>query len=483
MPFLDNFRAARWLRLANLLLQALLVLTLVAGLNYVARDHPVRFDFTRSGRYSLSPETLAYLRELPNPVRIVVTTPEDAAPPELRGLLREYEYATESGPARIRVDYLDVDLNRREAEDLHADQAGLILLLCGDNRDSFPIDSLYRPVDPRRREFSGEEALTGGILQVTSAVQKRIYFLVGHGELAPDDVSPKGLSTLRDQLRQRNYQVDALDLSAARRIPADATLLIAVYPKTSYTQFEDEELRQYLRTNAGRLILFLAPGLDPTGLDSLLQDWALVADNDLVCDSGARNITEDGDLIVRDFRPDPITRSLVAAKIALRFGPARTIRIDATRAQGGDGVDARPLALASPTAWGQVNPASRSSATYNPRIDLPPGGLCLAAAAEPVAAPADLPFSVPRGRLVVFGTGDLPDNIRIGQTGVLDLLMGAVNWSVGSEAQLSVPPRPIEQFQLSLSAAELRNLRFSLLFALPGATLLLGLIVYWTRRH
>src|SRR5438552_19177859 len=78
----DSFRAARWLRTLNLLLQALLFLTLFAGLNYLARNHPSRFDLSSRHRYSLSPETLSYLHNLPRPIRIVVTLTEDAENPE-----------------------------------------------------------------------------------------------------------------------------------------------------------------------------------------------------------------------------------------------------------------------------------------------------------------------------------------------------------------------------------------------------------------
>jgi len=295
-------------------------------------------------------------------------------------------------------------------------------------------------------------------------------------------VEPAGLSTARDQLEERDFRVDTLDLASVRAVPADAALLIAAAPKTPYTPYEQEELRQYLRANAGRVILFFAPGLYPTGLESLLEDWGVTVDNDLVCDRSGASMTEDGDLIVRDFRPHPVTDDLIDEKVALRLGPARTVRPDAGRAAS-NGLDVDTLATTAPTAWGEINPAGRVSAAYNPRIDLHPGRLSLAVAAEPVAARDNLPFSVPRGRLVVFGTGDLIDNVRIGEPGALDLLLGAVNWAVDRDSQLNVPPQPIERFQLSLSTTELRNLRFSLLFALPGAALLLGLVVYWTRRH
>ena len=57
-----------------------------------------------------------------------------------------------------------------------------------------------------------------------------------------------------------------------------------------------------------------------------------------------------------------------------------------------------------------------------------------------------------------------------------------VSTRVTRSISLNIPPRPIERFQLSLSAGNLLNLRYTLLLALPAAAALLGLLVYWTRR-
>ena len=498
MSVFENFRTVRWFRTANLLLQAVLFLTLFGGLNYLAesRSWPEdswRYDLTRYRRYSLSPESIAYLRQLSRPVRIIVTRAEDAADPNLRGLLREYVYATEAnrdGP--IGVDYLDVDLNRREIELLNIDQANAVVFLCGSNRATLSMDSLYRYENQERRAFQGEEAITAAILNVSSAGRKKIYFLVGHAELRPDDVDPaRGLSQVRGLLYQRNFDVALLDLSVLPRLPEDASLLIAVEPRTAFSAHEEEVLRHFLAAGDGRLILFLAPGYRH-GLDRLLYDWGVIADDDVIRDSGPDNLTEDGDLMISYFAPThPVTQALLHAsfKARLRVGPARSVRPDQRRAAG-NGLDCVTLAATSTTAWGEVNSAVRSTIAFDPRIDIrplptmdPPDRLGIAVAAERAGARNNLPFSVRSGRLVVFGTGDLIDNARIANEGVFDILLGTVNWAVDRDAQLNIPPRPVERFQLSLSPREHDNLRYSLLFALPAAAALLGLLVYWTRRN
>ena len=130
-----SFRAARWLRTLNLVLQALLFVSLFGGLNYVAKNHPSRFDLTRSRKFSLSPETLSYIQNLPRPVHLVMTLSPDSDNPEARGLIDEYVYATAERPAgKITKELLDVYQNRRRAEELGIDQADILVLLSGDKR-------------------------------------------------------------------------------------------------------------------------------------------------------------------------------------------------------------------------------------------------------------------------------------------------------------------------------------------------------------
>lgn len=492
MPALDSFRAVRWIRTLNLVLQALLFLTFFAGLNHVARNHPWRFDLTRQRRFSLAPETLSYVRNLPRPVEIVVTSAEPGENTEVRGLLEAYVHATgSSGGGRITVRYLDVYQDRRKAEELGLEQPNAVLLRSGDKRRALLIDELYRMKDKERAAFLGEQVLTDAILDVSNSEKKRIYFLVGHGELQPGDTDPaRGLSYLRDQLRVRNFLVDTLELAVNRRVPEDAALLVAVQPQVGYTRAEQEMLRQFLGVNAGRLILLLAPGgpVARLGLDDLLLDWGVLVDDDVVIDPSPQNVAEDLDLIIRAFdAKHPIARGLWDRGLTLRFGPTRTVRADPGRSTAG-GLIVAPVAATSAQAWGEVAytraPAVRDANDIRPMKGVPPeDALSVVTASERVPVRDNLPFSVRGGRLVVFGTGDAVSNRRLGFAGNFDAFLGAVNWTVDRDHQLNVPARPVERFQLALSAAEFMRLRYTLLLGLPGAALLLGLAVHWTRRR
>ncbi len=484
-----SFRTVRWIRTINLVLQAVLFLTLFGGLNYVAKNHPSRFDLTSSRQFSLSPETLSYIRNLERPVRIVVTTSEEETNAEVFGLVSELVHATEGRPGNIVSETLDIYRDRRRSEQLGIDAAGVVVLYSGDKRRVVRINELYGMKEGRRATFRGEQQLTAAILDVASIGRKKVYFIVGHSELRLIDTTPlRGLSAVREELALRNFEIDEIDLSVTRQIPSDAALLVIAAPSSQFSAVEQEMLRQYLSAQAGRLILILAPGGSTSvlGLDDLLLDWGVFVQDDVIVDTGADNVAENGDLMIYAFSEHPITKTLIEQGRKLQLGLTRTVMPDPGRSLG-SGLTTVALAASSKTAWGERDyrnqPFKRDPFDTLPvRLIEPPDRLPVAVASERVGVRDNLPFSVRGGKMVVFGMGDFIANHRFEVAGNRAVFLNAVNWTVDRDLQLSIPPRPIERFQLSISAAEFSRLRYALLLILPGAALLLGMLVYWTRR-
>ncbi len=489
-----SFRTVRWVRTLNLLAQAVLFITLFAGLNTLAVHYAWRFDLTKSHRHSLSPETLSYLKKLDVPVRIVVTLTDDGeneqvsqAYRDVGALLREYGYATENNDkGRVTTEFIDVFQRRRDAEALGIDQSNIVLVMCGDKRRIVKLDDLYDVKDQEKKGFLGEKAFTAAILDVSSPARKKIYFLQGHGEMQLDDVSPgRGLSSLKSELISRNFDVAQFDPSTHRKIPDDAAALVIAGPQGRYTPEEQEMLRQYLSTRAGRLLALLPP-MYPSGLDDLLYEWGLLADDVVIYDNGSAGQNDNGDLILVPTdagATHPTTKKLADYRIPLRFGLSRSIRPDPGRPLDNN-LLVSPLVRSDPaSSWGEHNYRERSAPVFDANVDLKGDVLAVVTASERVTAQGNLPFSVPGGRVIAFGSADWIANARLGVIGNLTLFMSAVDWATDRDVDLSVPIRPISKFQLSLNQDQLRHLRYSLFLLLPGAAALLGTIVYWTRRN
>lgn len=487
-----TFASARRRRTAHLLAQGLLILTLVGGLNFVATRHAWRVDLSRHARHSLSAETRSYLKELAAPVTIVVTFTENAdddnlvqAYRDIRTLLRDYVDASSANPrGPIKVEFIDVFRNRAAAERHGISDPSRVFVFSDGKPREIKLQEIYRIKDGEKVAFTGEQAFTAAILDVTRAEKQKIYFLVGHGEMDPADPSPdRGLSVLKDELLLRNFQVGLVDLPTARALPPDAALLICVGTQGRYSPAEQELLRRHLATQAGRLLLLLNPA-SPHGLDDLLFDWGVQADDVVVIDPGPDGRADTGDLVAYPATdtPHPVVNFLADNKIALRFGPSRVVRADPGRSLD-PGLSVTPLVGASPTAWGERSYRQRGVPTRDETDLLPPPRLSLGTASERVPPKGALPFSVRGGRLVVFGDADWIANQRLAAGGNAMLALSAINWLVDRDTQLNLPPRPIEKFQLTLSSAQLGRLRLALLLALPAAAATLGLLVYWNRRR
>ncbi|CAM2903901.1 GldG family protein [Rariglobus hedericola] len=493
MAKIPTFRSVRWVRTLNLLAQAVLFVTLFAGLNYLAVNYAWRFDLTENRSHSLSPETTAYLKNLSQPVRIIVTLTETSdnadvtqAYRDVSGLLREYVYTTAGNErGKISVEFLDVYQRRRDAEALGIEQPNTIVVLVGNKPRIIQLDELYQVENNEKKAFRGEQIFTSAILELSSPTQKKIYFLTGHGEMSLDDVSAeRGLSGLEAELKARNFAVEPIDLAQSRKIPDDAAVIVIAGPQGRFDAIEEELLRQYLSNRAGRVLALLAPGY-PTGLDNLLFDWGVLVDDVLIYDRSASGQTETGDLILPALdEKHALTRSLLSYKIPLRFGLSRSVRPDPGRTLDPNLV-VTPLVATTEQAWGERNYRERVTPSYDVGVDLP-GRVIVVTASERLPSRKILntpDFSVPSGRLVAYGSADWIANGRLGVIGNLSFFLSAVNWATDRDIDFKVPARPIAKFQLSLSEEQLQRLRYSLIFALPGLAAVIGLIVYWTRRN
>lgn len=487
-----SFASARRRRTLHLAAQGLLMLALVAGLNFLATRHAWRLDLSRHSRHSLSAETLSYLRELPAPVKIIVTLSEDSeddalhqAFRDIRTLLRDYAEASAANPkAPVSAEFIDVYRNRATAQKYGIENPNTLLVLSGDKRRVVEFSELYRMKDREKVAFLGEQAFTAAILDVSRPNRPLVAFLSGHGEMDPTDTDAgRGLSVLRDELRLRNFDLAVLDLAKPeqRTLAAQAALLVVAAPQGRYSPDEQEFLRRYLGTHAGRILALLPPGR-PHGLDDLLYDWGVLADDVLIADRSAEGSSDTGDLVLTPADSShPVISFLYDNKIALRFGPSRSVRADPGRALD-PALSVVPLLGASADAWGERAYRQRGTAVFDPSTDLPPR-LVVGTASERVTPKGKLPFSVRGGRVVVFGGGDWLGNARLAAGGNLSLALASINWLVDRDTQLQLPPRPVDRFQLSLSTSELTHLRLALLLILPAITAALGLLVYWNRRR
>ena len=128
---------------------------------------------------------------------------------QLETLLDSYRYAA---PAKVTVRMLDPDKEPALVDQMKITATRSVNLQVG--KESFVVTN------------PTEEAITNGIIRVSGATKKVVYFTEGHGEADLQNTQdPKGFSSLKLALEQENYDVRPLLLPSAEQIPADASVV------------------------------------------------------------------------------------------------------------------------------------------------------------------------------------------------------------------------------------------------------------------
>lgn len=487
----DDFKYATRVRALNLWVQIALGAALFAGLNFLAARHYANFDLSRDGAHSLSPESVAYVKGLKEPVEIYAVFGPDSENPEaararrdLRTLFSQYEYLSEKhAPVKARFVQAHIESARAEAlaRRFGSDIEDMAIVACGQKFKKIPFSDFYSSEEGKPPKFRGEQLVTSAILNVSRGGEQKVYFLKGHGEMSAKDSSPsRGLSEFAAALKSRNYSVEELDLGEAKQVPQDAGLVVIAGAQAAFLPREIDELCKYLINSNGRVLMLLSLG-PLGGLEDILFEWGLMSDDKLVLDSSGDYESSAGDLIARSFpqTPHPIAKYLVDIGMPVQFGSVRPVRPD-MGAPLDDSLKVDPVILSGPTSWAETSYRRAGIQRYDDSADLP-GPLPLGMAASRVGG-NDLGLTIPGGRLVVFGDENFAANSRFNRLGNSKLAVNAVNWMFDENSMLNIPARQLESYSLTLSMNEIAGLGWRFM-VLPAAILAMSLFVWLARRN
>ena len=486
---------------------ALLAIALVVMVNWIGARHYVRADWTASKVYTLSEKTENILSDLDDDIRVVVfMTFGSPLYDQVRELLDRYAAASK----HVLVEFIDPDREpiktRQLAEEFGISVADTVVFTVGDRSKYVTSDQIveydYAGMQfgqgPQLRAFTGEEQFTSAILSLVAPSVPKVYFVTGHGEasLGGDGglLSDRGLSALDELLRRENIEVDSLELFGGE-VPEDADLVAVLGPTQAFTEVELEALAAYL-DRGGRLFVALDPlitsegAMRTTGLEGFLEDRGVRIRDDLVVDP-QRGIQgyDASTLYLGDYGNHPVTRGLEG--IATLFLYARSLE-----GVAGEGRTVTGLVETSSEGWGETSLADLVQRSALEKQDADAAGpLTVAMAVELEAPEADATVDETASeedagtgghegaRMVVVGDADFLTDSVISNLGNLTLTLNAFNWLAQREQSLGIPPREVDQVSLFLSQEQLRAILLITMVAMPGAAILLGVLVWRRRRH
>lgn len=489
---LENFKTTNRIRFLNTFIQIVLTASLILGLNFLSSKHYLRFELSPHRHSSLSPETIAYLKKINQPVDIFIIIPH-------------WDYSNNNKPNPIAEDILELISNFKEAAiypenlsirtelinpyietqrlkeiaskyTIHKENA--IIFASGNKSQQISANDLYIHTQDGQIEFKGEQVFISSLLYLTQPKRQKIYFIQGHGEMQTTDVSPsRGLSEFAHFLESLNFDIAPLHLTQTISVPDDAHLVILSSPQTPLMPIEVAQLRSYLSTHKGQLLAFIDPHFEH-GLDRLFSDWGLLSENLPIIDPATSTHTPTGNLILRNYAHHPITDFLLDQELPLLAGLSRPVRPN-PQASIDEKLSTTALISSSPSSWAERHFIQSSPSEFNTASDLQ-GPLPIATIAERTIN-SELGINVPGGRLIVFGNSDLLSNSHFNALGNKILFQNVINYTLDRFDLLHITPKKIQKYQLSFSKKTILHIVLAL-SSFPLVVACAAIFVYLIRR-
>jgi ABC-type uncharacterized transport system involved in gliding motility auxiliary subunit len=459
---------------ANYALSVLLVVVLLAGLNYLGHRHPKRFDLTAQGSFSLASQTLQVLDQLDQPLQIKAFFPGGDYRP-LRALLTEYRARSRA----VEFEFIDPDRRPDVAEDYDVSvygtfsnpftgsqlKSGTVVLLHGGKREKIE----------KRSEEVLEEDITNAIIKLQRQESKKIYFVQGHGEKDPSSAEREGYSIATTSLENQGFLVESLNLAAAGEVPDDAHVVVLAGPTNDPFPQELELLEAFLNRGGGLLVM-VDPHPSPS-LSGFLEPWGVrVGDNVVLDVSGAGRLMGAGPSIplVLEYENHKLTERF---KEMTFFPLARSVE---PSEQIPEGVRVEPLFRSNENSWGETD-FDTNEASFDEEDDHE-GPLTLAVAVTKEIREATEEESAVQALMVVVGDADFAANPSFRSQGNGNLFLNMVSWLSAEEDLISIRPKDPQDKRILLSQTQQWLILVGVVFLLPGSLALAGILV-WARRR
>jgi ABC-type uncharacterized transport system involved in gliding motility auxiliary subunit len=480
-------------RRGEILLSSLGVVAVLCAFAYLSVQFSTRVDMTEEGRYSLSEQTLKVLQRLEKPINI--TFFHD---PMMREQVELYELMG-SKTSKLKLEFFDPMLNPAQARLLGVQFAGTALL----------------ESEGRKMQLNShtETEIANAILRISLGVTQTVCFLAGHREADPFSQESHdhmegtmghthglgsifvqyelhGMSKARSALETLNYTAEKLTLSqgAAAEKLGKCSLLVVAGPKQELMPAEIETIRHFLA--AGGNGFFMIDPFIRTGLEPVLLEYGIVADNTIIIDESSHFWADPSSPAVTDYNYHAIVQDL-----PLTFFPgARSLSPTAERVPRTDVI---PLINSSKQSFGET---SAAKAHFDEGIDRPGPLTIMAVALRRPVPEGDILFPTPgkenaqkaqvkssmqvtgRSRIAVIGDSDFATNSFFHVMGNGRLFLNTVNYLASKESLIGMEPRSQELPRVNLTNRQMKGTFFLAIILVPALLAAIGCAVWWRQR-
>jgi len=435
----------------NLLIFISLFSISIGLLAWLSTQYSFYSDWTYGNRHSLSEDTRQLLASLDGPVLIRSYQVEDLSMEQaVNEILRRYQRIKPDISYSLVNPELEPDLARAD----NITRYGQTIIKYKQQTEA--IDSL------------SEQNISNALLRLSREHKATLYFLSGHGERKPGDISPLGYNTLSNQLVSQGFALNSLQLLEHSLDNINGTLVISS-PSHPFLAGEIDQIKQFI-DHGGNLLWLQDPG-EQLGLEALASHLKVQFIDGVVVDDDQNlrtvlNITHPAKLPILSYKLHPITENM---KYFTLF-----ITASALYARDNEEWQSTPILLTQDSSWSETD-----GFILNAKFELEQGD---------TKGPLSIGLALQRDhagkqqRIVIIGDTDFISNNNIGQGANLVFTMNSLNWLTKDDALISISVKNAPDTQLNLDDTKIAVIGFGFLILLPLLLLATGFYIWHKRR-
>jgi ABC-2 type transport system permease protein len=450
---------------------------IIVLVNAISFQYNKRYDITELAQFTLTSQTKDVLAEMTMPVEaICFFTPQDilglGLPTYAQNLLSEYQNYTDL----LTVTVIDPDEQPDEARKYGISEYQSIVFESETGRRIVSPEDMLITSGGQLAGIEMENPFTSAILEVTGVVQKKVYFLSGHGE---ESVGTTGQYAYAAQaLKDILYKVETLDLMAAGEVPADCTVLVIAAPQNPLSVPEYNIIRDYL-DNKGRVIILINPGTIDDMKEFISEYWMNIEEGTVI-DESAYYSTPNIPII-------PRTQNSFGSL----FGIAETYYPGAVAItpaeEPPDDILMAPLLQTSIASWVEADYDPTVEPVFNKETEtLGSRWLGVWVAIKPPEEELNEDGTLPEGakftQIIVMGDSDFASNQHFYNADNRYQFLYMFEYMTAGEVLVKIERKVLPYRSLIITPEEETFIRVSSIGLLPLLVLVAGTVIWWRRR-
>lgn len=443
----------------NSMVMMVLIVSLAGLVGWLSTLHPWQLDLTQGGRHTLSDASKQVLAKMDGPIEITAYAREEVG---LRDAIKKIVGKYQQVKPDIVLHFVNPDAVPDEIRNLGISVNGELVIRYQDRSQHVQSDS--------------EEEFTNALHRLARGAELWLAFIEGHGERSPLGQANHDLNTWVQQLTNRGFKIQPLNLANIQAIPENTQVLVIAGPRVDYLPGETGLINDYLE-KGGNLLWLADPADTSHNLDAVAEQLRINLEPGTIIDFAGQLIGLDDPTIVLQtsslYPPHPITRGFDYTT----FFPTAT----AITHEENDIWDVQPFISTGDHTWLETGELE-GEVNFDENSD--------------IAGPLDIGITLEREieseqgenlvrkqqRIVVVGDGDFLSNTYVNNSGNLDLGIRIMNWLGEDDDFIEIPARMAKDTQLEFSSFASVIIGFGFLIILPLALLATGLTIWWRRR-